>query len=84
MHAGADVIIANTFATSRAALAPAGLGDRVAEASRNAVRAALGAREAGGGRPVAVAGSMSPFCPIAMHGAAPARGRFAPGLSRPG
>jgi homocysteine S-methyltransferase len=67
IRAGAEVIIANTFATNRAALEPAGLGDRVADANRNAVRAALRAREATG-RPVAVAGSMSSFCVIAMHG----------------
>src|SRR5580692_3343166 len=58
IRAGADVIITNTFATSRAALEPAGLGDRVADANRNAVAAALRAREAAaGGRAVAVAGS---------------------------
>jgi S-methylmethionine-dependent homocysteine/selenocysteine methylase len=66
IRAGAEVIIANTFATSRAALAPAGLADRVAEANRSAVRAALRAREAAATRPVAVAGSMSSFCPIVM------------------
>ncbi|MBV9452344.1 MAG: homocysteine S-methyltransferase family protein [Streptosporangiaceae bacterium] len=69
IRAGAEVIIANTFAASRAALEPAGLGGRVADANRNAVAAALRAREAAaGGRAIAVAGSMSPFCPIAMHG----------------
>jgi len=69
IRAGAEVIIANTFAASCAALEPAGLGDRVAEANRNAVRAALRAREAAATatRPVAVAGSMSSFCPIAME-----------------
>jgi S-methylmethionine-dependent homocysteine/selenocysteine methylase len=66
IRAGAEVIIANTFAASRAALEPAGLGSRVAEANRGAVRAALRAREAAAARPVAVAGSMSSFCPIAM------------------
>lgn len=65
--AGAEVIIANTFAANRAALEPVGLGERVADANRNAVSAALRAREATG-RPVAVAGSMSSFCAIAMHG----------------
>jgi S-methylmethionine-dependent homocysteine/selenocysteine methylase len=68
VRAGAEVLIANTFAASRAALGPAGLGDRVAEANRNAVQAALAARAASGGRPVAVAGSMSAFCLVAMHG----------------
>jgi S-methylmethionine-dependent homocysteine/selenocysteine methylase len=67
-RAGAEVIIANTFSTSRAALGPAGLGDRVAEANRNAVAAARRARDAAGDRPVLVAGSMSSFCPIAIAG----------------
>jgi homocysteine S-methyltransferase len=67
IRAGAEVIIANTVAASRAALEPAGLGSRIAEANRSAVRAALRAREAAATRPVAVAGSMSSFCPIAME-----------------
>jgi homocysteine S-methyltransferase len=65
------VIIANTFAASRAGLEPAGLGGRVAEANRNAMRAALRAREAAATHPVAVAGSMSSFCPIAMDAGSP-------------
>jgi S-methylmethionine-dependent homocysteine/selenocysteine methylase len=69
IRAGAEVIIANTYAASRAALEPAGLGGRVADANRNAVAAALRAREAAAdGRAVAVAGSMSAFCPVLMHG----------------
>jgi S-methylmethionine-dependent homocysteine/selenocysteine methylase len=67
IRAGADVIIANTYASSRAALEPAGLGSRVAEANRSAVRAALRAREAGANGPVAVAGSMSSFSPADME-----------------
>jgi len=83
VRAGAEVIIANTFAASRAALEPAGLGSRVAEANRNAVGAAQRARAAAAaGRPVAIAGSMSSFCPIAMHGrgaaGSPAGGPAAP------
>jgi S-methylmethionine-dependent homocysteine/selenocysteine methylase len=70
IRAGAEVLIANTFAASRAGLAPAGLGGRVAEANRSAVRAALQARDAAATRPVAVAGSMSSFCPVAMDAAA--------------
>jgi len=66
IQAGAEVIIANTFAASRAGLEPAGLGRRVAEANRGAMRAARQAREAAATGPVAVAGSMSSFCPIAM------------------
>src|SRR5207248_6159227 len=53
IRAGAEVIIANTFAASRAGLGPAGLGDRVAEANRNAMRAARQAREAVPSRPAA-------------------------------
>src|SRR5215471_12741374 len=44
IRAGAEVIIANTYASSRAALEPAGLGDQVGEANRSAVRAAMRAR----------------------------------------
>lgn len=86
IRAGAEVIIANTFAASRAALAPAGLGDQVGEANRAAMRAAQRAREAVASGPVAVAGSISSFGPIAMEpggsreeGAGAADPRF-PGL----
>jgi methionine synthase I (cobalamin-dependent) len=58
VRAGADVVIANTFPANRQALAAAGYGDRVEEANRAAVAAALRARERAG-RAVAVAGSMS-------------------------
>ena len=68
IRAGAQVIIANSFAASRAALEPAGLGAHVAEANRLAVAAALAARAAAASGPVAVAGSMSSFGPVAMHG----------------
>jgi S-methylmethionine-dependent homocysteine/selenocysteine methylase len=66
IRAGARVIIANTYAASRTALEPAGLGGLVAEVNRSAVRAALRAREAAATCPVAVAGSMSSFSPIDM------------------
>jgi S-methylmethionine-dependent homocysteine/selenocysteine methylase len=67
IRAGAEVIIANTYASSRSALVPAGLGDRVADANRSAIRAAMQAREAAATGPVAVAGSMSSFSPIDMY-----------------
>lgn len=67
IRAGAEVIIANTFASSRSALEPAGLGSRVAEANRSAVRAARQAREAAATGPVAVAGSMSSFSATGME-----------------
>jgi S-methylmethionine-dependent homocysteine/selenocysteine methylase len=66
IRAGAEVIIANSYAAGRAALKPAGLGSRVAEVNRAAVRAAVRARAAAATRPVAVAGSMSSFSPIDM------------------
>jgi methionine synthase I (cobalamin-dependent) len=59
IEAGAEVIIANTFAAGRLALGPAGLGDRVAEANRRAVEAARRAIGRAATGPVAVAGSMS-------------------------
>lgn len=65
IHAGADVITANTYASSRLMLAGAGLGDRVAEINRRAVDAALAAREqAAAGRDVLVAGSLSHMVPM--------------------
>jgi S-methylmethionine-dependent homocysteine/selenocysteine methylase len=66
IRAGAEVIIANSYAASRAALEPAGLGGHIVEVNRAAVRVALRAREAAATRPVAVAGSMSSFSPIDM------------------
>lgn len=59
IEAGADVIIANTFATARHVLEPIGYGDRVAEANRKAVELAKAARDAAADRPVAIAGSIS-------------------------
>ncbi len=63
IRAGADVIIANTFATSRHLLEAAGLGDRVAEVVTRAVELARAARERVADREVAVAGSMSAMPP---------------------
>ena len=62
---GAEVITANTFASSRLMLSPAGYGERVAEINRRAVEAALRARDgAPEGRDVVVAGSLSHMAPI--------------------
>jgi S-methylmethionine-dependent homocysteine/selenocysteine methylase len=69
IRAGADVVIANTHSTNRAGLEPAGFGDRVEEANRRAVQAAIRARDAAADRPVAVAGSISSFIPAAMGAA---------------
>ena len=63
---GCDLVTANTFASGRAMLEPAGLGERFEEINRRAVEIALEARDrAAAGRPVAVAGSMSHMVPIA-------------------
>jgi S-methylmethionine-dependent homocysteine/selenocysteine methylase len=62
IRTGADVIITNSFSTARHVLEPAGLGDRVRALNQRAVSLALAAREnAAGGRPVAIAGSISSF-----------------------
>lgn len=60
IYAGAEVITANTFASARTMLEPAGLGDSVAEINRQAVTLAIEARDqVNRDEPVAVAGSMS-------------------------
>lgn len=62
LAAGADVVIANTFGAGLFALEAAGLGARFEEANRRGVEAARRARDrAAAGRPVAVAGSISPL-----------------------
>ena len=64
--AGADVITANTYASSRLMLSAAGLGDRLEEVVRRAVDAAFRARgRAPRGAEVVIAGSLSHMVPIA-------------------
>jgi hypothetical protein len=64
--AGAEVITANTFASSRLMLSRAGYGAQVEEINRRAVEAALRARDkAPGGADVVVAGSLSHMVPVA-------------------
>jgi S-methylmethionine-dependent homocysteine/selenocysteine methylase len=63
LTAGADVIIANTFAGARFVLAAAGRGDDFASANRRAVELALEAREIAGRPDAAVAGSLSNLPP---------------------
>ncbi len=57
--AGAEVIIANTYPTSRLLLRGAEMEDRFEEVNRRAVNAALSARQDTGRPDVAVAGSIS-------------------------
>jgi S-methylmethionine-dependent homocysteine/selenocysteine methylase len=59
IRAGASVIIANTYASARQSLEPAGLGDQVERVNRRAVEVACEARERAARGNVAVAGSMS-------------------------
>jgi homocysteine S-methyltransferase len=61
IRAGAEVITANTYASSRQALEPIGFGGDVERANRVAVEAALEARRRAAQRDVAVAGSISDF-----------------------
>jgi S-methylmethionine-dependent homocysteine/selenocysteine methylase len=59
LAAGAQILITNTFATGPGPLAAAGYGHRFAEANRNAVSAAMGARTEAAADDVVIAGSMS-------------------------
>ena len=71
VRAGADVIVANSFAAERPLLEKAGLGDRVRELNLAAMRLAREARDAAAGeRPVAVAGSISIWDPPKSFSAA--------------
>jgi S-methylmethionine-dependent homocysteine/selenocysteine methylase len=64
IRAGAEVIITNTFSTSRSLLETGGLAGRTAEINRLAVRMAQEARDnVASAKGVAIAGSMSAFVP---------------------
>lgn len=69
--AGASVITANTYASSRLMLEPAGYADRFEEINRAAVAAALRARETSGRTDVLVAGSLSQMCPVTANSDCP-------------
>ncbi len=65
LHAGSDIITANTFASSRLMLSGAGLGDQVQEINRTAVEACLEARiQFEEKKETAVAGSLSHMLPL--------------------
>lgn len=64
MRAGADIITANTFASSPLILKSHGLFDQMEELDRLAVDVAIKARDGFSDRPVAIAGSMSAMRPI--------------------
>ncbi len=67
--AGAEIITANTYASSRLMLEPAGLGDRFETLNRTAVETAMRARDRSG-TDVVVAGSLSHMAPIVAGSAA--------------
>jgi homocysteine S-methyltransferase len=64
MAAGADIITANTYASSRLMLEHAGYADHFEEINRTAVATAFRAREASGRNDALVAGSLSHMCPM--------------------
>jgi homocysteine S-methyltransferase len=63
IQAGAEVIIANTFAAARHMLEPGGWGDHVEEINLKAVSLAKQARDRSAERPVAIAGSICEWAP---------------------
>jgi len=63
IDAGAEVIIANTFAAARHMLEPGGLGDQVRKINIGAVKLAKQARDNVGCRPIAIAGSVCEWAP---------------------
>jgi len=69
--AGADIITANTYSTSRLLLDLDGMGEAFEQINRSAVRAAMEARHNSGRKDVLVAGSLSHRGPIAQGTARP-------------
>ena len=66
IDAGADIITANTFATTRLMLSSIDQADRVAELINTSIEVAKRARDkASNGREIAVAGSLSHMIPLA-------------------
>ncbi len=63
IRAGAEVIISNTFGSTRQMLEPAGFGEHVETANRRGVELAIEARDNAADRTVAVAGSISAMPP---------------------
>ena len=74
LRAGAEILITNSFGTSRHLLAAAGLGDRVAELNRHSVELAREACDrVAPDYPVWIAGSISSFVPSGDNHQRPAR-----------
>ena len=75
IDAGARIITANTYASSRLMLRAAGVDEHFAEINRTAITAALRARRESGRDDVLVAGSLSHMCPMQDGTADPDLGR---------
>ena len=71
IEAGADIITANTYASSRLMLTPAGFADQVEQINRAAIGAADRARQGAGRADVLVAGSLSQMVPVVEGAAGP-------------
>ena len=64
ISSGANIITANTYASSHLMLEPAGFGDRWEEINTAAVSVAFRAREKSGRDDILIAGSLSHMCPM--------------------
>ena len=64
IEAGADIITANTYASSRIMLREAGYENQFEEINRVAIETALRARDKSGQKNILVAGSLSHMIPI--------------------
>ncbi len=64
IRAGAEIVIANTFATARHVLESTGHGDEFVTSNHRAVELARQARDEAADRPVWVAGSISSMAPL--------------------
>lgn len=71
IDAGADIITANTYASSRVMLQEAGVADRFGEINRAAVAAAKRARDATADRDIVIGGSLSHMAPMVGGSAKP-------------
>jgi len=78
IEAGARIITANTYASSRLMLEAAGAAEDFAEINRTAIAAARRARETCGRDDVLVAGSLSHMCPMQSDSADPDLSREPP------
>ena len=81
-EAGAELVIANTYASNRMILQVAGFGEQVAEVHERACGAAMAARSASAGDGALVVGSMSGHPPMIVEGGG-SMGHLTDGASAP-